>query len=54
MIGYAVDVAATTARQRVPDLIAERLADPRLVASLAGTAAASDDGEVAAAIEAAS
>jgi glycerol-3-phosphate acyltransferase PlsX len=54
MIGYAVDVAAATARQRVPDLIAERLADPHLVASLAGTASAGGDAEVAAIVEAAS
>jgi glycerol-3-phosphate acyltransferase PlsX len=36
MIRYAVEVGAETARQRVPDLIAERLSDPDVAARVAG------------------
>ncbi len=39
MVGYAVEVGATTARQRVPDLIAERLTDPAVAARVAGAGA---------------
>jgi glycerol-3-phosphate acyltransferase PlsX len=54
MIGYAVEVAATSARQQVPELIAERLTDPVLLASLGGgeTKAEADPGS--ARVEAAS
>jgi len=39
MIGYAVDVGATTARQGVPELIGERLSDPDIAARIATASA---------------
>ncbi len=39
MVGYACGVAATTARARVPELIAEALKDDRAAAAAAASAA---------------
>jgi glycerol-3-phosphate acyltransferase PlsX len=40
MIRYAVEVGATTARQRVPELISERLRDPVIAAAIGAVEAA--------------
>ncbi len=52
MVGYAVEVGATAARRRVPELIAERLTDPEVAARVAGAASPAAPDPMAAAIAA--